>query len=74
MNNHQQTATRGVPDAKDSTGLGAWGESAAGWTDEKGAATEVTAAMKLAGADLIITYYAEQLADWMRGRDAAAHA
>jgi len=37
----------------------------AGWIDEKGAAMEVTAAMKRAGADLIITYYAEQLAEWM---------
>jgi len=37
----------------------------AGWLDEKAAAMEVTAAMKRAGADLIITYYAEQLADWM---------
>ena len=37
----------------------------AGWLDEKAAAMEVTAAIKRAGADLIITYYAEQLADWL---------
>ena len=37
----------------------------AGWLDEKAAAIEVTAAIKRAGADLIITYYAEQLADWL---------
>jgi len=36
-----------------------------GWLDERGAALEVTAAIKRAGADLIITYFAEQLADWL---------
>jgi porphobilinogen synthase len=37
----------------------------AGWLDEKAAVTEVTAAIKRAGADLIITYFAEQLAEWL---------
>jgi len=39
--------------------------AAAGWLDEKAAAMEVTAAIKRAGADLVITYYAEQLAEWL---------
>ncbi len=37
----------------------------AGWLDERGAAIEITTAIKRAGADLIITYFAEQLADWL---------
>ena len=37
----------------------------AGWLDEQAAATEVTLAIKRAGADLIITYFAEQLAEWL---------
>ena len=37
----------------------------AGWLDEQGAAMEITTAIKRAGADLIITYFAEQLADWL---------
>ncbi|MHC4985493.1 MAG: porphobilinogen synthase [Planctomycetota bacterium] len=37
----------------------------AGWLDEKQVAIEVTTAIKRAGADLIITYFAEQLADWL---------
>ncbi len=36
-----------------------------GWVDEKGAAFEVTAAIKRAGADLVITYFAENLVDWL---------
>ena len=40
--------------------------AANGWLDERGAAIEITTAIKRAGADLIITYYAEQLADWLR--------
>ena len=39
----------------------------AGWLDERGAAVEVTTAIKRAGADLIITYFAEQLAEWLCG-------
>ena len=37
----------------------------AGWLDERGVVMEVTTAIKRAGADLIITYFAEQLADWL---------
>ena len=37
----------------------------AGWLDERGTVLEITSAIKRAGADLIITYYAEQLADWL---------
>ena len=36
-----------------------------GWLDERAAATEITVAIKRAGADLIITYFAEQLAGWI---------
>ena len=39
--------------------------ASAGWLDEKAAALEVTTAIKRAGADLIITYFAEQLAGWL---------
>ena len=39
--------------------------AAAGWLDERAAAIEVTAAIKRAGADLIVTYFAEQLAEWL---------
>ena len=39
--------------------------AASGWLDLKDAAIEVTTAIKRAGADLIITYFAEQLADWL---------
>ncbi len=37
----------------------------AGWLDEKAAALEITTAIKRAGADIIITYFAEQLVDWL---------
>ena len=37
----------------------------AGWIDERAAVLEVTTAIKRAGANLIITYYAEQLAQWI---------
>lgn len=39
--------------------------AAAGWLDEKAAAMEITSAIKRAGADLIITYFAESLASWI---------
>jgi len=39
--------------------------AANGWIDLEGAAIEVTSAIKRAGADLIITYFAEQLAQWI---------
>lgn len=37
----------------------------AGWLDERQAVIEVTTAIKRAGADLVITYFAEQLAEWL---------
>ena len=37
----------------------------AGWLDERAAALEITRAIKRAGADLIITYFAEQLTGWI---------
>ena len=37
----------------------------AGWLDERAAVVEVTSAIRRAGADLIITYFAEQLAGWL---------
>jgi porphobilinogen synthase len=39
--------------------------AANGWIDEKGAALEATTAIARAGADLIITYYAKELAGWI---------
>jgi len=39
--------------------------AANGWLDERGAVIEITTAIKRAGADVIITYYAEQLAEWL---------
>lgn len=39
--------------------------AAAGWLDERGAALETLTAIKRAGADLIITYFAEALAGWL---------
>jgi len=41
--------------------------AANGWLDEKGAAIESTLAVARAGADLIITYFAKNLASWLRG-------
>ena len=38
-----------------------------GWLDERAAALEITHAIKRAGADLIITYFAEDLAVWIEG-------
>jgi porphobilinogen synthase len=39
----------------------------AGWLDEKACVLEQMLAFKRAGADLILTYYARQLARWLRG-------
>ena len=39
--------------------------AAAGWLDERAAALETLTAIKRAGADLIITYFAQALADWL---------
>ena len=36
-----------------------------GWVDEKGAAIETATAIRRAGADLLITYYAKELAGWI---------
>jgi len=41
--------------------------AAVGFLDERAAAMEITTAIKRAGADLIITYFAEQLAGWLSG-------
>ncbi len=37
----------------------------AGLLDERAVVTETVSAIKRAGADLIVTYFAEQLADWL---------
>jgi porphobilinogen synthase len=37
----------------------------AGWLEERAAAMEAAVAIKRAGADLIVTYFAEQLAGWL---------
>ncbi len=39
--------------------------AANGWLDEKGAVLEATTAIARAGADLILTYFAPQLAEWL---------
>jgi len=39
--------------------------AANGWIDEKGAALEATTAIVRAGADMVITYYAKDLASWL---------
>ena len=38
----------------------------AGWLDEKAAVMESLLGMKRAGADLVITYHAEEVAQWLR--------
>jgi porphobilinogen synthase len=40
--------------------------AANGWIDEKACALETTLAIKRAGADLVLTYYAKDLAEWLR--------
>ncbi len=40
--------------------------AANGWIDEKGAAIETTLAIARAGADIIITYFAKDLACWIK--------
>ncbi len=40
--------------------------AAKGWIDEKRAALEILTSIKRAGADVIITYFAEQAANWLR--------
>lgn len=39
--------------------------SAAGWLDERAAALESLTAIKRAGADVIVTYYAKEAAVWL---------
>ncbi|MBN1943384.1 MAG: porphobilinogen synthase [Phycisphaerae bacterium] len=39
--------------------------AANGWLDEQAVVLETTSAVKRAGADLIITYFAENLAEWL---------
>jgi porphobilinogen synthase len=39
--------------------------AANGWIDEKGTVLETMHAFKRAGASLILTYYAGQLAEWV---------
>lgn len=41
--------------------------SAAGWLDEKAIVMESLTAIKRAGADVILSYYAKDVAVWMRG-------
>jgi porphobilinogen synthase len=38
----------------------------AGWLDEQAIVMETLVSMKRAGADLIITYHAEEVAQWLR--------
>ena len=37
-----------------------------GWLDERAAVMEMMTAFKRAGADLIITYWAREVAAWLR--------
>ena len=37
-----------------------------GWLDEKRAVIEMMTGFRRAGADMIITYWAKELADWLR--------
>ncbi len=41
--------------------------SAAGWLDEKAIVMESLTAIKRAGADVILSYYAKEVANWLRG-------
>jgi len=43
--------------------------AASGWIDEKKAALEIIGSIKRAGADIIITYYALQIAQWLNQKD-----
>jgi len=40
--------------------------AANGWLDERAAALESLTAIKRAGADLIVTYYAKEAAGWLK--------
>jgi porphobilinogen synthase len=39
--------------------------AARGWLDERTAATESLTAIKRAGADVIVSYWAKELAGWL---------
>ena len=41
--------------------------AANGWLDEKAAALECLTAMRRAGADMVITYFAKDVAAWLNG-------
>ena len=41
--------------------------AAAGWLDERAAVLETLTAIRRAGADIVITYYAREAARWLRG-------
>jgi porphobilinogen synthase len=36
-----------------------------GWIEEKGAVLEIMTGLKRAGADLIVTYWARELTEWI---------
>lgn len=38
-----------------------------GWLNEKAVVMEALMSMKRAGADGVLTYYAKQVAEWLRG-------
>ena len=40
-----------------------------GWVDEKRLVLELAAAIRRAGADILITYHAKELAGWMKGKE-----
>jgi porphobilinogen synthase len=40
--------------------------AANGWLDERAAALEALTSIKRAGADLIVTYYAKEAAEWLK--------
>jgi len=37
-----------------------------GWIDENAAVLEVLTAIKRAGADIILTYFAKEVAEWLQ--------
>jgi porphobilinogen synthase len=40
--------------------------AAAGYLDERGAVLEALTAIRRAGADIVITYHAKDVAEWLR--------
>ena len=42
-----------------------WAASQAGWLDERRAVLESLLSIRRAGADLVLTYYAKEAADWL---------